>query len=168
MKQRLLFVGALLVLCGIDLVTKSLAFSRVPEFTSPPIVVIDGFFYITHAENDGAMWSLFQGLPAVFWVVVRGGVFGLMLWHVLRQNVYPAWVRIAFLFVLSGALGNLVDNMTGNGRVRDFVTWVFWGWQFPTFNVADSLISVGAVMLALWFLVLEPRKARKAHKAAAA
>ncbi len=161
MMRRLLFVAALLVLCVLDLATKSLAFQRVPEYTSPPVEVVRGFFYITHAENDGAMWSLFQGLPAWFWVVVRGSVFGLMLVHVLRNASYPAWVRTAFLFVLSGALGNLYDNMTGNGRVRDFITLVFWGWPFPTFNVADSLISVGACMLALWFLWLEPRRARR-------
>lgn len=162
MRRAFIIVAVILALASLDLLTKSWAFSRVPHYGSEPITVIDGFFYITHAENDGAMWSLFQGLPAVFWVILRGVVFLLILWQCLRWRGLPWWVESALVLVLSGALGNLYDNMTGNGRVRDFVTWVFWGWQFPTFNLADSYISVGAVALGLWFLFVEPRRRRQA------
>jgi signal peptidase II len=163
MRRAIVILGAILALAALDLLTKSWAFARVPFHWSEHLVIIDGFFYITHAENDGAMWSLFQGLPAVFWVILRGGVFLLILWQSLKAHAAPRWVQAALVLVLAGALGNLYDNMTGNGRVRDFVTWVFWGWPFPTFNLADSYISVGAVLLGIWFLWAEPRQRKLAQ-----
>lgn len=163
MRSLFLFMVTVVVGAALDLWTKSLAFEAVPEFYSRPIVVIEGFFSIVHAENDGAMWSLFTGLPRWVWVLVRTTVLFVILGYYLSQRKsLPGFVHFAFGFVLAGAIGNLHDNVFGNGRVRDFLRFVFFGWAFPTFNIADSLICVGACLLLIYFAFIEGRSRARA------
>jgi signal peptidase II len=137
---------------GFDIAAKSWAFGVVPEHSSTPIEVVPGFFYIQHAENPGAMWSLLQDLGRWVWVVIRGGVALALSLLWLRQHPRVWWANAGFILVLSGALGNLYDNLFWTeGRVRDFLALIFWNWRFPVFNVADSMICVGAPLLLLYF-----------------
>ncbi len=161
MNPRIVFL--LILISGVvaDLWTKSWAFERVPSAWSPRIELIPGFFYIGHAKNDGAMWSLFQGLPSWIWVALRGSVSALILgWYWTRPRL-PFMAHVAFGLILAGALGNLHDNIFGDGRVRDFLLVWFGSWPFPMFNLADSMICVGAglMLIALW--KEEPRPASR-------
>jgi signal peptidase II len=71
------------------------------------------------------------------------------------------WANVAFAFVVAGALGNLYDNaFAQDGRVRDFILLIFWGWRFPVFNIADSMITIGAPLLLLFFAEGKPTPAR--------
>jgi signal peptidase II len=96
-------------------------------------------------------------------VLGRVAAVGLLAWLLWRSNGRPRLALWAMVLVLAGALGNLIDNLglgcreEGHpfGLVRDFIDVWFrseawgWDWHFPTFNVADSCITVGAV---LWVL----------------
>ena len=82
-------------------------------------------------------------------------VLGLLV-LIVRARVGSPWFTAALLLVLAGALGNLYDNLfrpaegdNPYGMVRDFIDVYFarWNWHFPTFNVADSCITVGAAIL---------------------
>lgn len=159
-----LFLAILAGGVALDLWTKALAFDAVPQEHSRPIEVVKDFFYIAHAENDGGMWSLFQGLPVWVWIALRGVVAVLIFVYWLTHPGFPKYVDLAFAFVLAGALGNLHDNSTGNGKVRDFLRFEFWGWPFPTFNAADSMICVGAGLLLIHFTFQDAGK-RPANKA---
>ena len=137
---------------GLDVATKAWAFGVVPDHASTPIEVISDFFYIQHAENPGAMWSLFQDLGRWVWVAIRGGVAVALAILWARQRPRAWWANLGFILVLSGALGNLYDNLFWTeGRVRDFLAFIFWDWRFPVFNAADSMICVGAPLLLLYF-----------------
>jgi len=115
------------------------------------IPVIADLFSWTLAYNTGAAFSFladhsgwqrwfFAGIAAVVSVV-------LVVW--LKRLRNDTWTAIALALILGGALGNLYDRMV-LGHVIDFIL-VHWRqeWFFPAFNVADSAITVGAIMLAL-------------------
>ena len=150
-----------------DVVTKSWVFSVIPSsLKADEIVVIDGFFSLTRTTNSGAMWSLLQDFSAWLWIVIRGGVFVLLLMMYLHQRPVALFVRIGFGLVLAGALGNLYDNaFYEGGVVRDWLKFVFGDWVFPIFNLADSFICVGAPLLLFHFARTE--SARPAETEAA-
>lgn len=126
------------------------------EATSrPPHVVWDPMWRMTYAENPGAAWGMLRDLPAGFrhgfFVVMSLGAVGFMLWYYRKLRPDQRWVQVAIAFVLSGAVGNLLDRLA-RGYVVDFVQWHWWkrpDLYWPIFNLADSLIFVGVGMLLL-------------------
>lgn len=116
------------------------------------IVVIPDYFSWTLAYNTGAAFSFLadgggwqRWLFAVIAVVVS---VVLVVW-LKRLGRDDTWLAVALALILGGALGNLYDRIA-LGHVIDFI-YVHWkdAWRFPAFNIADSAITVGAVMLAL-------------------
>lgn len=115
---------------------------------------------LMHNINYGAAFGQFDGIP---WILVLGRCAAAVLLTVLifRAPVGSRFYLTALVLILSGALGNLYDNFFYSplrgiedapfGPVRDFIDVYFevWDYHFPTFNVADSCISVGAVLLLL-------------------
>lgn len=103
------------------------------------VSVIQGVVSITHVRNSGAAFGLFRGLGGILALtaIAGFGVFAVILWR------RPDFVTgISASLVAGGALGNLLDRFS-RGTVVDFVDFGFW----PAFNVADSAISVGALLL---------------------
>lgn len=106
--------------------------------------------------NPGMAWG-FDRLPTHVLVYGRAAAVLLLVWLLARNPLGRKWMTWALVLVLAGALGNLHDNLLTSaegrpfGMVRDFIDVYFsaWDWHFPTFNVADSCISVGAVLLFL-------------------
>jgi signal peptidase II len=106
--------------------------------------------------NPGMAWG-FDKLPMHVLVYGRAAAVLLLTWLVARSSVLRPWMSMALVLVLAGAIGNLHDNLFTTsakhpfGEVRDFIDVYFsaWDWHFPTFNVADSCITVGAVLLFL-------------------
>jgi signal peptidase II len=116
------------------------------------IPVIDSIFDITHARNTGGAFSLFAGAHDAFRVpffLLASAVAVVALLYFLRQ--VPAerrWLLFALAGVLGGALGNLIDRIVF-GSVTDFLDFHWHGYYWPAFNIADSFISIGVVILLL-------------------
>ena len=116
--------------------------------------VIPGLLSIVHAQNRGAAFSILADAPDAVRAVVLIGMSGvvtlIVAWMfrgaLLKPETHTAAGRLALALVLGGALGNLYDRIL-RGSVTDFVLFYWRDWQFPAFNVADSAISVGAVLL---------------------
>jgi signal peptidase II len=142
---------------GLDLWSKQVAFAHVTP--GRPIVVIDGCFHLTYAVNRGAAFSLFLGQLNFFYVVsgCAAVLLGYFAWTAPRSGT---WRQSAALGLLgAGVLGNLHDRIRF-GHVRDFLdvyvgheatartleSW-FGTSHWPTFNLADSFICVGALFL---------------------
>ncbi|MCA8979587.1 MAG: signal peptidase II [Planctomycetes bacterium] len=116
------------------------------------------WFSFMLSKNPGAAFGGFSGYPYVL-VVGRIAAVLFLIWMLLRTPKGRPWFTAALVLVLGGALGNLYDNLflidpnTSHpfGEVRDFIDVYFarWNYHFPTFNVADSGITVGAVLLFL-------------------
>lgn len=116
------------------------------------VVVLDGYFDWIHVYNRGAAFSFLAGESGwqrwLFAAIALGVSAVLVVW-MKRLKADETWLAIALALVLGGALGNLYDRIV-LGHVVDFIL-VHWQNQyyFPAFNLADSGITVGAVMLAL-------------------
>lgn len=156
MKRQLLFgAGAVLVVL-LDQLAKAwiLAHLRIHE----GFPVIEGFFNIVHVRNPGAAFGFLAGASPVFrQVFFLAAVVAAILCVLYYLRTLPAWdglSRLALLLILAGAVGNLIDRLRF-GEVVDFLDLYVGSYHWPAFNVADSAISIGALLLA--FLLLRRR-----------
>jgi signal peptidase II len=119
---------------------------------------IPAFWSYRYAENPGAAWSILATAPekfrAAFFMIVSFVAIGLIGVYYSRLTSSQGMLRLALSLVMGGAIGNLVDRMM-RSYVIDFIDWHWhdptWktGWHWPTFNVADTGISVGVALIAL-------------------
>jgi signal peptidase II len=118
--------------------------------------VIDSFFQITHLQNPGAAFGLFaDGHPSwrIPFFLLVGAVAVTALAFFVRRIDDHRWLLLAGLgTILGGAAGNLMDRVR-LGVVTDFLDFHFRGYHWPAFNVADSGITVGMVILILYTLL---------------
>lgn|SRR5687768_2893872 len=147
-----------LLVIALDQLTKHIALAALEPYS--PLSVIPGLLNWTLAFNPGAAFSFLAGADGwqrwLFTALAIGVSLVLAVW--LSRTPRRDWRNAAPLaLVIGGALGNLIDRLR-LGHVVDFVQ-VYWReWAFPAFNVADSAISIGAVMLIL-FSLLPARRA---------
>jgi signal peptidase II len=131
-------------------------------------VPVNSFLNLTHQRNTGAAFSFLAGAGGWqrwFFVVLATAVSGVItvwLWQVRRDGMVILSAGLAL--VLGGAIGNLIDRVR-LGYVTDFIQVWFGNWAFPSFNVADSAITVGAACLIIDSVFLSGRT-RKATVAA--
>jgi signal peptidase II len=127
------------------------------------IVVIPDLFSWTLAYNRGAAFSFLadeSGWQRWLFALIATGVSIVLVVWLKRLKADETWLAIGLALILGGALGNLLDRML-LGHVVDFIL-VHWQnrWYFPAFNLADSAITVGAIMLALdMFKSKKPKEA---------
>jgi signal peptidase II len=155
------YLGVAIVALGIvllDQVTKLWVAASMRLHQSIPVV--DGLFDLTYVRNTGAAFSMFAGsAPGIrvpFFIIVSLVAVVVILSFVRHTPANQKVALAGCAFVLGGAVGNLIDRVA-YGEVIDFLD-VYWGdWHWPAFNVADSFITVGVVLLLLrGVLVREP------------
>jgi signal peptidase II len=112
----------------------------------PPIEVLPGVLHLTYTTNSGGAFGLGQSAP---WLFAGATILVVGIILVVSTRLERPLVAVALGLVLGGALGNLTDraiNGSGlSGRVTDFIDLRVW----PVFNLADTVIVVGAVLIAL-------------------
>jgi len=158
-KRPLLIALSVLLL---DRITKWAIAQTIP--LEDAINIIPGFFRLTHLENTGAAFSLFADSTSPFrtalliaFSVAALAVISFLLWK--DRTVFHSGT-LALSLILGGAVGNLWDRVS-NGKVTDFLDFYIGAHHWPPFNVADSAIVVGALLLFL-------RMLRKDHQSQAA
>jgi signal peptidase II len=146
------FLLALLIVL-LDRWTKRLVATRIAMYSH--IQIIPGFFRLTHTENTGAAFSLFADSPShwktellIGFSFVAMVIVTVLLW---KQSQALNLTGVALAFILGGAIGNLWDRMA-SGRVVDFLLFYIKQYQWPVFNLADSAIVVGAILLVMEIL----------------
>lgn len=114
------------------------------------IPVIQGLFSITYVRNPGAAFGfLADASPlfrSIFFVAVTVLAIILVLHYIWKSRAKEPFLTFALVLILSGAVGNLIDRIRF-GEVIDFLDVYIGTTHWPAFNVADSAISVGAVIL---------------------
>jgi signal peptidase II len=116
------------------------------------IPVIPGLLRIVHTENPGAAFGMLAEGNPMLRAAILIGVSSLVLIFVVsalwsKSGAYSALsARFGLGLILGGAIGNLLDRIM-RGTVTDFIEVFHGAWSFPAFNVADSAITVGAVVL---------------------
>lgn len=151
------FWPSLIVIVLSDVVTKYLAHTRIVPFR-PPREIVGEAVRLTLAYNPGAAFGLHVG-PFSRWIFLITTVLALWVLARLYRGTVPGdSVRaLALGLVCGGALGNLINRIWSSAGVVDFIDVGVGDARWPTFNVADIGVSVGAVLLA-WVLWREDRR----------
>lgn len=149
-----LWLGLALIVIVLDQITKTLI---VGQFSLHESVPVTSFFNIVRAHNTGAAFSFLAGASGwQRWFFVGLGIAAsLFIVWMLRRHPEQTLFCFAVSMILGGALGNVIDRLL-HGYVVDFLDFhfqflspLFPGGHFPSFNVADSAITVGAACLIL-------------------
>jgi signal peptidase II len=157
MKRSAGYLALVAALVVLDQLTKILVARSVELYGS--VTVIPGFFNLTRIHNNGAIFGAFSG-PA------EGGIIpfltaaslialGLVAYYFVKTPASDARVKLALTLILAGALGNLVDRLV-RGYVVDFLDFYVGRWHWPFFNVADSCITIGALLLIVFLVFRTP------------
>lgn len=130
---------------ALDQLTKLLVIDHLTLYEAIPLT---GFFNLVRAHNAGAAFSLLADQPGwqrLFFLAVGLIASGIIV-HLLRKTRGRAMFCFSLALILGGALGNVIDRIA-YGYVVDFLDVHLGTWHWPAFNVADSGITVGAVLL---------------------
>ena len=138
-----LFLTALLIAIS-DQITKTWIRSNLAYGQAIPE---SGFFQITHVQNTGAAFGLLTDQSVLLAVVASAGVVLLLVYALFFHRRLPFLNNIpgslALGLILGGTIGNLIDRLL-RGHVTDFISVSIW----PDFNIADSAVTVGAIIVA--------------------
>ena len=137
---------ALLIL--VDQITKIWAVNTLMSGTD--IHIWEGVFHLHYISNYGAAWGMLSGKQTFLIIFTSIIIIGMLYYMTkLPHTKEGRWTKIAFVMIISGAIGNLIDRIT-LGYVRDFFYFILI--DFPIFNVADILVvvGVGVLMLAMF------------------
>ena len=139
-----------LPLVVIDQVTKIYVSDHMALYES--IAVIPNWFDITYTQNPGAAFSMFINLPPevrLLMLCALSLIACIVLLVLLARTDEITLTSFALTLILAGAAGNLIDRSLRAGHVIDFIRVHYYDWSYPIFNVADSAISVGVVLVIL-------------------
>ena len=140
----MIFIIVLAIL-SLDQLTKFLVTKNLLYNQSVP--VIKGIFLITLIHNRGAAFGILKNQISLF---ILTAIFAIVLIYLnLKENRHKKFYSISLSLILAGALGNLVDRIF-LGYVIDFLDFRIW----PVFNVADSAITIGAILLG-WSICIQ-------------
>jgi len=131
-----------------DQVSKAAVRAYIPLYDT--IEVIPGLLNLTHALNTGAAFGFLDRLEFAYKAVVVGvlatSALAAIVFYAMTLGSETRLSRLALTLVVAGAVGNLIDRVVA-GAVVDFVDVYVGTWHFWAFNVADTCISCGAVLL---------------------
>ena len=128
--------------------------------------VIEGFFRFTFLINKGAAWGFLSKVSwgmTFFIIITSVAIIGFIVIYVFSVIKKRTWLTYAMTLVIAGTIGNYIDRVFFGG-VTDFLSFTFWGYYFPVFNLADSFLVVGVVMVCIYVLFLDKNAVFKKTK----
>jgi len=157
MRRNIPYFLFILVMIALDQAAKFVISQTVELYESR--TVIPGFFNITRIHNRGAIFGAFNqsNNQIVFLALTAASLLalGLVVFYFFKTPPSDRLMKISLALIMAGALGNLLDRIT-RGFVIDFLDVYIRRSHWPFFNVADSCISVGAVLMLLIFFRRKP------------
>lgn len=120
------------------------------------ITVIDNFFYLTSHRNSGAAWGILEGRMGFFYAITILVVVG-MIYYMHKYAKKDVLLGIGLSLFLGGAIGNFIDRLLFQ-EVTDFFDFIIFGYDFPIFNVADSALTVGVIIIIIATIMDERKK----------
>lgn len=173
-KKALIFLTAALCLFGIDVILKAYIHNNIPTISaSIPVYPYGGIavfrdwhgidFSIVHVINKGAAWGAFASLQQ-YLLYARVAIIGGLLTYLFFVQATP-YRKFSLTLVTTGAVGNVIDFFA-YGHVVDMFYFKFGSYSYPVFNVADSLIFSGIMLLVVESLISKFRKKSPASKPA--
>ena len=161
MKKNLwIFLFGAAVIIAVDQITKSAVTSRFVLHESYP--VINGFFNLVYVLNPGAAFGFLAEASETFRYVFFTGITvlaaGLIVYYLVKSGPRNLMLVTSLTLIFGGAVGNLFDRLRF-GAVVDFLDFYVRGAHWPAFNVADSAITIGAVLM-IWEMILNRKSSQ--------
>ena len=155
--MKVLFVSAILVLA--DQVSKTIVVKTMSLYESIP--VIQNFFHFTYITNDGMAFGI--NFPFGYYIFTSLSVLLtlFLFWYLWSVRTHSIVIRLGISFIIAGAIGNLIDRIF-LGAVIDFLDFMIGNFHWYVFNLADSYVTVGMVLVLVDSIILE-KKRESAH-----
>ena len=112
--------------------------------------VIPNFLNITSHRNNGAAWGILSGKMSFFYIITIIILVVLIIFYI-KEAKQHLLMQVAISLLFAGALGNFIDRVL-HGEVVDFVDTNIFGYNFPIFNVADSSLTIGVLLIVIALL----------------
>lgn len=141
----------------IDQITKWLVVRNMEIGESIPI--IDGFFYLTSHRNSGAAWGILQN-QMIFFYIITVLFIGIAVFYMQKYAKDNKLLGISLGIILGGAIGNFIDRLLFQ-EVVDFLDFYLFNYNFPIFNIADSALTIGVILLLIVTIIDERNEKRK-------
>jgi signal peptidase II len=157
-KNILIFILGAAFVIALDQITKAAIVTKFVLHES--YAIIDGFFNLVYVMNPGAAFGFLAGASAifryVFFIGITSAVILLILYYIVKSKSQNMQTVISLTLIFSGAVGNLIDRIRF-GAVVDFLDFYIGTWHWPAFNVADSSIFLGAVLM-IWAMIIQRKE----------
>lgn len=152
MNRRLFYFFFILTILIADQLTKAIIAQKIALLSSKSI--IPGFFNLTHIRNRGAIFGFFSqsGSQFLYIILMLASLtaLGLVVFYFFKTPASEKFMKISLSLILAGALGNLIDRIF-RGYVVDFLDFYIKKLHWPSFNVADASITIGAILVIFIF-----------------
>ena len=143
----------------IDQVTKWLIVTKM--YLGESIPVIDDFLYITSHRNRGAAWGILQGQMWFFYVITIIVIVAI-IYYIQKVAKGKLLLGTSLALMLGGAIGNFIDRVVRK-EVVDFIHTYIFSYNFPVFNIADSALVIGVILLMIQMLREERESKEKSY-----
>ena len=155
--MKVLCVSAILVLA--DQISKTIVVKTMSLYESIP--VIQNFFHFTYITNDGMAFGI--NFPFGYYIFTSVSILLtlFLFWYLWSVRTHSIVIRLGISFIIAGAIGNLIDRIF-LGAVIDFLDFMIGNFHWYVFNLADSYVTVGMVLVLVDSIILE-KKRESAH-----
>jgi signal peptidase II len=141
MKRALSVALIVLAIIALDQITKYLIVNSLSSYDS---IEVFSFFHIVNVRNTGAAFGSFKSLGSSFFIIVAVAAIGFIVYLLMKRT----YNTVGLSLILGGAIGNLIDRIL-YGQVVDFADFFIGSYHWPAFNVADSALTVGIILILL-------------------
>ena len=151
--MKVLFVSAILVLA--DQISKTIVVKTMSLYESIP--VIQNFFHFTYITNDGMAFGI--NFPFGYYIFTSVSILLtlFLFWYLWSVRTHSIVIRLGISFIIAGAIGNLIDRIF-LGAVIDFLDFMIGNFHWYVFNLADSYVTVGMVLVLIDSIILEKKR----------
>lgn len=119
------------------------------------ISIVPNVFYLTSLRNTGAAWNILEG-QFIFFFIITVAVLAVVIYYMQKAGRKQPLLGLSLAFIIGGTVGNFSDRLF-RGEVVDFIHVYIVHYNFPVFNLADSSLFIGVILLII-YLFLDGRK----------
>lgn len=150
--KKILPISLLLIV--IDQVVKILVISKLALQQS--ITIINNFFNITYVRNTGAAWSILSG-NVLLLIMISVLALVTIYYYLIKDKDLNKIDIVSYSMLIGGIIGNLIDRIV-HGYVIDYLDFKIFNYNFPIFNIADTLIVISIIIIGISLIVGEYRE----------
>lgn len=145
-----------MIVIGIDQLTKWIVVENMGVYEQIPI--IENFFSLTSHRNSGAAWGILEGQMIFFYIITTIVIIGI-IFYLQKYGRESKLLAISLSFILGGAIGNFIDRIFRK-EVVDFLDFMIFSYDYPIFNIADSSLVIGVILVIIATFIDEKRKGK--------